>query len=1185
VGIAPVPPDRLPGQLPPGLNFPLVITVQTEGGENFDRPVPVRFPNLPDPVTGEVLPPGAKTALWSFNHDSGQWEIQGPMTVTADGRYAESDLGVGIRQPGWHAVQPGAVGSCDLIFTYLPFLPPGGTGNTGNNNNNNNNNGNPACFGRYVLPQKVFSTFGDASPDGRFQVRVNRDFSETQVIVQRRNGAVVIQERFPSSDSGTYNFSPNGDLFVLQHGRIFFDLIAYKIDGSGQPVRILSERSPDQATWAFSPHGRYLAYEHLTVGIGDRQAELHVINASSGNELFRSGPLRVASSALANAHTGFSPDSSDGVFVFATSTFSPFPEYGIKKLRGGLSITRRLNSERPRWEFSPCGEKAALTVSSGARDEITLYDLTGGSTVHRTAFDPVLYYEATATTHEAVTGSGRIPLTGNNAPNGNQVRSTGLHHYLLVDQTTGDVVQRGIAGHAGIAHVNLIVRPDTPYRNYILRADSLLVGHSDFVSTGNGTRFQLPPIVLVEDSSLDTDEDGIPDLGEFIMNTGDSNPDSDGDGLADGSEVRQGTDPLGPQSAAGLVASVPTAGPAFNVCAINDLAIVACGTNGLTVFNLGGASPVRIGQTVTGGEARAVSCSGSLVAVADGPAGLTIVDITDPPAARVTRQLNLRGYGQAVAAAGDFAFAGTREGDLTLLDLASGVVLEQLNLGGAIEDLVVEGDYLYAYANGRLQILPITVGLLEVIGSTASPAPSGLSPVSGRGRMFVGGGIAYLVHARGYNTFSITNPSAPMLLLQGNAVPAQFGWAQVVLNGSGRMLGVLGPTAAAEGSHDLSVRLTGDPSAFSTLETTILTPGVARAVSIYNGLAYLADGEAGLQVVNYLAFDNRGSNPAVSLTGSFVLTGPTNGIAEEGKILRLTASVTDDVQVRNVEFYLDGERVITDGNFPFEHRFLTPSLASGRTNFSVRARATDTGGNFAWSDEITLSLVPDFTPPRVVRVLPSNQSIATNAAALVFFNEPMDPASFDLATFRLLSAGPDFVFGTADDVAVPGVISYRDTLNAAVFAYPPALPYGAYRGTVTTNVTDAAGNRLRAEFTWNFAVAATGADPDTDADGWPDGNELLYGTDPLDPASRPRVPGMLVSAGVSVANLPQNPPAPTNGVLASLPVALVNLRTNPPPPSNAVLGSLPVSILNGLQNPPPPTNALLPSLSVTYENR
>ncbi len=107
VGIAPVPPDRLPGLLPVGLEFPLVITIQTDGARNFDRPVPVRFPNLPNPKTGLRLPPSAKSASWSFNHNTGRWQIQGPMTVSADGRYVEMDPGVGVSQPGWHGFNPG----------------------------------------------------------------------------------------------------------------------------------------------------------------------------------------------------------------------------------------------------------------------------------------------------------------------------------------------------------------------------------------------------------------------------------------------------------------------------------------------------------------------------------------------------------------------------------------------------------------------------------------------------------------------------------------------------------------------------------------------------------------------------------------------------------------------------------------------------------------------------------------------------------------------------------------------------------------------------------------------------------------------------------------------------------------------------------------------------------------------
>ncbi|HMO66091.1 MAG TPA: Ig-like domain-containing protein, partial [Verrucomicrobiota bacterium] len=121
VGIAPVPPDRLPEPLPPGLNLPLVITVQTDGALNFDRPVPVRFPNLPNPRTGEPLPPGAKSALWSFDHDTGEWDIAGTMTVTADGRFVETDPGVGLLQPGWHGTDPASRGEGDLAdYRSLP---------------------------------------------------------------------------------------------------------------------------------------------------------------------------------------------------------------------------------------------------------------------------------------------------------------------------------------------------------------------------------------------------------------------------------------------------------------------------------------------------------------------------------------------------------------------------------------------------------------------------------------------------------------------------------------------------------------------------------------------------------------------------------------------------------------------------------------------------------------------------------------------------------------------------------------------------------------------------------------------------------------------------------------------------------------------------------------------------------
>lgn len=114
VGIAPVPPDRLPSPLPAGFNPPVVITVQTDGPQHFDQPVPICFPNLPDPATGALKPPGSKLVLWSFDHTLGEWVSRGSMTVADDGKTVCCDPGVGIISPGWHF-------PCDCS----PSPPPG----------------------------------------------------------------------------------------------------------------------------------------------------------------------------------------------------------------------------------------------------------------------------------------------------------------------------------------------------------------------------------------------------------------------------------------------------------------------------------------------------------------------------------------------------------------------------------------------------------------------------------------------------------------------------------------------------------------------------------------------------------------------------------------------------------------------------------------------------------------------------------------------------------------------------------------------------------------------------------------------------------------------------------------------------------------------------------------------------
>ncbi|MCH7872695.1 MAG: Ig-like domain-containing protein [Planctomycetes bacterium] len=108
-GIFPVDSTRLPAPLGDGTVHAFDITIQTDGASNFDILAQICFPNVPDPVTGEVLPPGGKTGLVSFNHDTGRWEFRGLMTVSEDGTVVCPDEGVGIAAPwlAWKFRPPG----------------------------------------------------------------------------------------------------------------------------------------------------------------------------------------------------------------------------------------------------------------------------------------------------------------------------------------------------------------------------------------------------------------------------------------------------------------------------------------------------------------------------------------------------------------------------------------------------------------------------------------------------------------------------------------------------------------------------------------------------------------------------------------------------------------------------------------------------------------------------------------------------------------------------------------------------------------------------------------------------------------------------------------------------------------------------------------------------------------------
>ncbi|MEM7002647.1 MAG: DUF6531 domain-containing protein, partial [Pseudomonadota bacterium] len=289
VGIAPVDPDRLPGPLPPELNLALVITVQTDGATNFAEPVPICFPNLPDPITGQVLAPGDPTALLSFNHDTGRFEVAGAMTVSADGTLICSDPGEGVTAPGWHGVSNVAAlfgGIFDAIVDFFaggdveapdddPVTSGDGGGNEGSDENEvSPNDSDPV----YLFSGEFYSEQVDLRIKGR-----GLDF------IWSRKYRSKIGKDTALGNGWDYGYNifleQDGSDLILNDGNSRRDVYQLNTDGSySRPefYRSLTEEADGRYTMMFRNGGKWI-FSGFVGGVEDGRIER--IEDRNGNAL------------------------------------------------------------------------------------------------------------------------------------------------------------------------------------------------------------------------------------------------------------------------------------------------------------------------------------------------------------------------------------------------------------------------------------------------------------------------------------------------------------------------------------------------------------------------------------------------------------------------------------------------------------------------------------------------------------------------------------------------------------------------------------------------------------------------------------------------------------------------------------------------------------------------------------
>jgi hypothetical protein len=562
------------------------------------------------------------------------------------------------------------------------------------------------------------------------------------------------------------------------------------------------------------------------------------------------------------------------------------------------------------------------------------------------------------------------------------------------------------------------------------------------------------------DGLPDEDADGLSDLAEIALGTSSAKRDTDSDGMSDLAEITAGLDPLGGRALpTGIIATLPLQGQAKAVTlegsttsAETQTAYVATGSYGLAIVDASRFQrPLVLGQIDLSGDAVDVAVDSRLgiAAVAAGSA-LHLVDVSDATAPVRTQTINIPAV--QVEAANGVAYVAAGNG-IESYSLLTGELLQVLPIGSsAIVSLARDGSMLYAVdAASTLRAIDISGLAMRARGELALPAAGG--------RIFVGNGIAYIGASSGviggftagFTTADVGDPDA-MHVLSGPDMFNLQGYA-VTANGSG--LGLLAGTliGASGALSRIDVVDVRDPTRTDQFLTSFNLSAPPFDVAIGAGIAFVADGTGGLQVANYLPFDNKGRAPTITLSAPTAdLDAGTPGIqALEGSLINVKLDVNDDQQVRNVELLVDGRVVANDVSFPWSAAVALPTLAAA-TTATIQASATDTGGNTTLSDALVIELVPDTFAPTIVtsNVKDGSRHAQTFRTVRLSFDEALDVIGITAEHFRLLDVSDNVILPT--DVA----LSANGQLVTLTL---PTLAQGSYRLVIDGDqVSDRAGN-------------------------------------------------------------------------------------------------------------------------------
>ena len=373
--------------------------------------------------------------------------------------------------------------------------------------------------------------------------------------------------------------------------------------------------------------------------------------------------------------------------------------------------------------------------------------------------------------------------------------------------------------------------------------------------------------------------------------------------------------------------------------------------------------------------------------------------------------------------------------------------------------------------NFRLARLQTWLGALAALATlTLAGCGGGLDPILGTSVA----GIA--------PTVTSTTPVAATPAVTGVAtnsrVTATFSKAMNASSLTAASFSVACPTgtaAAGTVSYDAATRTASFTAAANFAASTVCVATVTTA----------ATDTAGFSLAANFVWSFVTAAGADTVRPTVIQTVPSNGASSVATNTAISATFSEDMNAATIgsaSFTLTnatlGTAVVGSVSYTAASRTVvfTPTLPAtlpANTTFTatITTAVTDVVGNamaanFVWS--FVTAAVPDTVRPTVILTVPANgaSNVVTNTAVSATFSEDMNAATVSGASFTLTNT----TLGTA----VVGSVSYAPASRTAVFTptVPTSLPANTlFTATISTAVTDVAGNAMAANFSWTFSTA------------------------------------------------------------------------------------------------------------------